>query len=52
MRINNLILAPHTQSVNGLEELFYDSGKKFLQPTLSGFDTTSDNPIINLPGGM
>jgi hypothetical protein len=33
--ITNLILAIHTQSMNGLEEPFKDSGKKFLQPTLS-----------------
>ncbi len=32
--ITNLILAIHnTQSVNGLEEPFKDSGIKFLQPT-------------------
>ncbi len=36
MCITNLILAIHTQSVNGLEEPFYDSRKKFLQPTCSG----------------
>jgi hypothetical protein len=34
--IANLILAIHTQSVNGLEEPFKDSRKKFLQPTYSG----------------
>jgi hypothetical protein len=34
--ITNLILVIHTQSVNGLEEPFEDSGKKFLQPTHSG----------------
>ncbi len=36
MCITNLILAIHTQSMNGLEEPFEDSGKKFLQPTRSG----------------
>jgi hypothetical protein len=34
--ITNLILAIHMQSVNGLEEPFYDSRGKFLQPTRSG----------------
>jgi hypothetical protein len=34
--ITNLILAIHTQSVNGLEEPFEDSKKKFLKPTRSG----------------
>jgi hypothetical protein len=34
--ISNLILAIHTQSVNGLEEPFQDIGEKFLQPTCSG----------------
>jgi hypothetical protein len=34
--ITNLILAIYTQSVNGLEEPFKNSGEKFLQPTLSG----------------
>ncbi len=34
--ITNLILALHTQSVNGLEEPFQDSGEKFLQPMRSG----------------
>jgi hypothetical protein len=33
--ITNLILAIHTQSMNGLEEPFKDIGKKFLQPTRS-----------------
>ncbi len=34
--ITNLILAIHTQSVKGSEEPFYNSEKKFLQPTRSG----------------
>jgi hypothetical protein len=34
--ISNLILAIHTQSMNGLEEPFSDNGENFLQPTRSG----------------
>ncbi len=36
MCISNLILAIHTQSMNGLKEPFKDSREMFLQPTHSG----------------
>ncbi len=45
--ITNLILAIHTQSVNGLEEPFEDSGKKFLQPIRSGCSPFNEARCIN-----